>query len=384
MIGTPILKPSYVPKERNVLDLFSVEGEGGYNAPNFTFMFKSSAFFNTDILPSVRSMCSVKSDIKSIVVGTQTFNFLPNVLRISLGNHNACIMYRDGSIDIGGSRSSFPYLASVMADVRDTFTPSTYATGGIQYKQMLLLKNKDLVVVDCYNKKNTTLLSNVSKFLTKNQGHRCDAIIGMMNGDVYHVWVGPSPLQNEQAGNATESGVRKIDGIKHTDLLFCTIGDPPCNATFCKKSEPNKLYKFIKGYGTDFQIKGFYTTPIDSMTLSDPNEYYVHGMAQEFNALYLTNKRVRHRSSADGGGQYSVGYTTSEWINQGWDYVINDHVDKLYAKRICTPTAYSMIIEDVFGKYWKCDNSGYILTQPERYPFFNDLKTYLEPIRAAL
>lgn len=375
---------TYIEKERNVLDLFTVEGEGGYRESNFTFMFKSSAFFNTNILPSVKNVCAVDTDIKSVVVGTETFNFLPNVLRISLGNQNACIMYRNGDIDIGGTRTSFPYLAGIMPNVRDTFTPSTYATGGIQYKQLLLLKNKDLVLIDCNNKTNTLLLSNVSKFLTKNQGHRCDAIVGMVNGDVYHVWIGPSPTSSTyNDGNDTNTGCVKINGLKHTDLLFCTIGDPPCDATFCKKSEPNKIYRFIKGYSTNFQIKGIETTPIASMTLTDPKEYYIHGMAQEFNALYLTNKRLIHKSSADGGGSYSVGYTASDW-QTGWEYDVFAHTDILYPKRICTPTAYSMIIEDAFGKYWLCGNNGYVLAQPIRYTFFNNLKTYLDPIRLSI
>lgn len=380
MIAAPTVRTIYKKKQRNVLDLFSVEGEGGYVWTNFTFMFKSSAFFNNNILSDVRGVIAPSRTIKSFNLGGETYNYLDNVLRVSLGNSNTCVMYRDGTVDISKKTYNFPYLSTIMYDIRDTFTPSSYAGGGGQYQQMLLLDNGDLVVVNTYTQTNSVLLSDVKEFLTKNQAHRSDAIVGMKNGDMYHVWVGPTPVGSND-GNGTATGVHKINGLNHNDLLFCTIGDPPAAATFCKKSDPKNIYRFIKGYGTNFKITGFNTTPIASMELTDPTEYYVDGMSQEFNSLFLTNKKFIHKSTGNGSGGYS--YTANDW-GYGWTRSFEGETPKIFAKKIATPTAYSMIVEDAFGKFWLCNNSSYVLAKPVSYTFFDTLKTYLEPIRAKI
>lgn len=378
MFATPTLKTIYKRKKRNVLDLFSVEGEGGYLSPNYTFMFKSSAFFNNDILGSVKNIINPSRQIKSFTISGETYNYLDNILRISIGNHNVCAIYRDGTIDIDKSTSSFLYIKDNVFNVRDTFTPSSYATDGTQYQQMLLMNNGDLVLIDCLKKTNKTLLTGVDQFITKNQAHRCDALIAMKNDDVYHVWIGPTPTWAN--GNGTTSGVLKVNGIKASSILFASLGDNPAHAIFCLKSDKKNLYRFIKGVNTDFTIKGVNTTPIPSMTLSDPTEYYVDGMAQEFNGLYLTNKKLMHRHT---GSSY-----TSNDFSVGWDrpFVGSPNI---YARKIATPTSYSMIIEDIFGKFWLCNNGAATsswggFNQPISYAFFDTLKTYLVPIRAAM
>ena len=383
MIAAPTARTIYKKKQRNVLDLFSVEGEGGYEADNYTFMFKSSAFFNNNILPEVQKIINPSTrTINSFTIGSETYNYLDNVLRVSLGNNNVCVMYRDGTVDISKKTYNFPYLKSIMYDIRDTFTPSSYSTGGKQFQQMALLNNGDLVEFNVYDQTHTTLLTDVKQFLTKNQAHRSDAIVGMKNGEMYHVWVGPTPIGIHYDGNGTATGVQKINGLDHNDLLFCTIGDPPAAATYCKKSDPKNLYRFIKGYGTDFKITGFNTSPIESMTLTDPTEYYIDGMGQELNSLFLTNKKLIHKHTGSS-------YTASDWGAGGWTRSYDGETPKLYAKRIATPTSYSMIVEDMYGKFWVCNNGSAAsshggFNKPISYVFFDTLKTYLEPIRAKI
>jgi hypothetical protein len=384
MFAAPTVKTIYKRKKRNVLDLFSVEGEGGYLFQNYTFMFKSSAFFNNNILASVKSIINPTRQIKSFTISGETYNYLDNILRISLGNQNVCAIFRDGTIDINQNTTSFPYIKDNVFNVRDTFTPSTYATDGTQFQQMLLMNNGDLVAIDCLKKTNKILLTGVEEFVTKNQGHRSDAMVGMKNGDLYHVWIGPTPVGSPyNDGNGTATGVEKINGIKYKDILFCTMGDPPAAATFCLKNDRKNIYRFIKGHGTDFKIKGVETTPIASMKLTDPTEYYVDGMSQEFNSLFLTNKNLIHKSTTDGSGNYSESYKRSEWV-YGWSRNFESETPKIFARKIATPTAYTMIVEDIFGKFWFCGNSNYVMTKPTSYNFFDTLKTYLEPIRAAM
>ena len=388
MLASPTFRSSFKEKERDVLNLFTVEGEGGYLPLEYSFMFKGSAFFTSEIANSVANVVKDDSRIKSFVIpGTSTtVKYMDNVLRVVLGNHNQCILYRDGKVDIGNNTYDFPYMRTIMYEIKDTFCPSSYSEGGAQYQQMLLLNNGDLVFINPYNKTNVTALTGVQKFLSKNQAHRSDAIVGCENGDVYHVWVGPTPRPDND-GNGTPSGVIKINGIKHTDLLFCTIGDPPACCTYALKSDPQNIYRFIKGVGVaNFKISGISNSPLvgsglENMRLTG-DEYYVDGMSQEFNSLYLTNKRMIHRSSY-------ISYTRSTW-NYGWEKelfpvtpTISDPT--IPAKKIVTPTAYTMIIEDIFGKYWLCTNNSdnYVLNKPISYTFFDQLKSYLLPIREA-
>jgi hypothetical protein len=400
MLASPTFRSSFKEKERDVLNLFTVEGEGGYKATEYSFMFKGSAFFTPDIAKSVEAVIKDNTRIQTITIPgtTTTVKYMDNVLRVILGNNNKCVMYRDGTVDIGNNTYDYPYLKTIMYNIKDTFCPSSYATGGDQYQQMLLLNNGNLLYINNYTRTAAvTALTGVQKFITKNQAHRSDAIVGCTNGDVYHVWVGPTPVNPSSSndGNGTASGVIKINGIKHTDLLFCTIGDAPANCIFCLKSDPQKLYRFVKGYGTGFKITGLKTTPItansgyEDMGLTG-DEYYIDGMAQEFNSLFLTNKRMIHRSTSSGS---SYSYTTSTWT-YGWQKELYPTTPTaadpiISAKKIVTPTAYSMIVEDTNGKYWLCQNTStdtktgnaYRLAKPVSYTFFDQLKTYLTPIR---
>jgi hypothetical protein len=371
MLASPTFRSMYKEKERDVLNLFTVEGEGGYNATEYSFMFKGSAFFTPSIATSVEAVIKDNSRIKTFTIPgtTTTVKYMDNVLRIVLGNYNKCVMYRDGNVDISNNTYDYPYLKTIMYNIKDTFCPSSYATDPARYQQMLLLVNGDLVYINTKTRSSEVIeLTGVQKFLTKNQSHKCDAIVGCTNGDVYHVWVGPTPTTSD--GNATNSGSLKISNIKHTDLLFCTLGDDPENCVFCKKSEPQKLYRFIKngsGSGTNFKIIGLETTPIITLT---GDEYFIDGMAHEENVLLITNKKIIARNN--------------RWTGSGnWERQLSDN-PIIYPKKIVTPTAYSMIIEDVYGKYWLCDiDSGQTLKKPVSYTFFDQLKTYLIPIRDA-
>jgi hypothetical protein len=376
MLASPTFRTIFKEQERDVLNLFTVEGEGGYKKSEYTFMYKSSAFFTPDIAKSVKSIIKDDTRMKEFLIpGTTTkVVYMDNILRVVLGNNNKCVMYRDGNIDISNKTYEYPYLKNIMYDIKDTFCPSSYATSGNQYKQMLLLKNGNLIYINTYTRTNEVVaLTGVQKFLTKNQGHKCDAIVGCTNGDIYHVWVGPTPTGDD--GNGTNSGILKIDGIKHTELLFCTLGDDPENCLFCKKSEPQKIYRFVKngnGSGTNFKILGLGTSPVITLT---GDEYFLHGMAHEENVLLITNKRAIARHN--------------RWTSNGWDYDLYPTVPtlinpKIEAKKIVTPTAYSMIIEDRYGKYWLCDQGGgdsQYLSKPVSYTFFDRLKDYLIPIR---
>jgi len=372
MLARPTFRSIYKEKERDVLNLFTVEGEGGYLSTEYTFMYKSSAFFNPDMANKVKSIVKDDTIIKEFTIPNTTtkVEYMDNILRIVTGNNNKCVMYRDGTVDISNSNYDYPYLKTIMYNIKDTFCPSSYAStsDGSAYKQMLLLNNGDLIYINTKTRKDEIVsLTGVQKFLTKNQARKSDAIVGCINGDMYHVWVGPTPLDTD--GTGTESGFIKIDGIKHTDLIFCALGDDPENCVFCKRNEPQKLYRFVKngnGSGTNFKIIGLGTSPV--ITLNS-GEYFVDGMAHEESLLLITNKRIITKNN--------------RWTGNGnWERDIYEN-PSILAKKIVTPTAYSMIIEDIYGKYWICNNSGseYTLEKPVSYTFFDQLKEYLIPIR---
>jgi hypothetical protein len=411
MIASPTFRSMFKEKERDVLNLFTVEGEGGYGYADigYTFMYKGSAFFPNDVKNTLTGIIKY-GKIETITVNGVTINYLKDVLRIATGNQNLCILYRNGSTDIAGANYNYPYLGSIMYTIKDTFCPSNYSAN---YRQILLLNTGELVEINCKtggtNKK--VLLTGVQKILAKNQAHQTDILVGLTNGDVYQVWI-PSPAASGGNGQS-DSGVEKIDGLNHNDVLFFALGDPPASCFFCKKDDRQRLYKLIKpGNSASFKITGIDTFPLDltnpsittnstyrplhNMTLTG-DEYYVDGMSQEFNTLLLTNKRIIHRTCTRTGGE-NLQAQDAIW-RYGWEKdmfpAIPTAADPIIAaKKIITPTAYTMIIEDVYGKYWICRMGGasttslnytryYYMEKPIPYTFFDTLKSYLIPIREA-
>jgi hypothetical protein len=107
---------------------------------------------------------------------------MENVLKIASGNENKLIIYRNGDVDINGSRSNFPWIATNLYKIADIFCPSNYTAN---FKQMFLMKDGNLYDVDCDDKTTTLLTSNIDRFLSKNSSHRSDALLAANNGDIY-------------------------------------------------------------------------------------------------------------------------------------------------------------------------------------------------------
>ena len=170
MLASPTFRSSFKEKERDVLNLFTVEGEGGYGEAEYSFMFKGSAFFTPSIASSVADVVQDDTRIKSFVIpGTSTsVRYMDNVLRVVLGNTNRCIMYRDGKVDRANVNYDYPYMRTIMYDIKDTFCPSSYAGDPVGFQQMLLLNNGNLIYVNTSTRTNAvTALTGVQKFLTK-------------------------------------------------------------------------------------------------------------------------------------------------------------------------------------------------------------------------
>lgn len=375
MFGAFTLRTVFIPEERNVLQLFDVEGEGGYRNRQYTFMDSATAYFHDSMESTIKGMCSDDSKIKQINIGAETYNYIDNVIRVVMGNNNKCIIYRDGTVDVSGKNYEYPWLKDNWTRIRDTFTPSVYGDTKDQY---LLLDNGDLVIINTASLDDaTTKLTGIEKILTKNQAHRCDMIVAGLDGKMYQCW---AKAASEHNGNPAATGVRLINGISNNDIQFCTCGDNPITKVFCYKNDLKKIYRF-KMNGV-YYIDG----PGDEITqlrLTDPNEYYISGMSQEFNLILLTNKRLIYcftSSNPDNG--------TYEQTNPAkLTYVFNDLVG---GNKVVTPTAYTNIIKMNDGSYYITPQASggdlspcWTLKAPEPYYYFNTLKDYLTPLRLA-
>lgn len=356
------------------LNKFALEGEGGYEAYAYTFVDRGSAFFdNRERTGYINGIISDTRNIKTTTIKGNQYYFIDNVLKIASGNTNKVIIYRDGNIDIGGTRRSFPWIGANVNEIADIFCPSNYTAN---YKQLFLMKNGDLYEVDCAKKTTKLLLSKIDRILAKDPAHKCDILCAAYNGDIYQAWVEAPYVDSRGAGSSGESasGSVKIDGINSNDLAFVTLGDPPWSAMFCYKNDRQKMYKFTRpGNIASHRISGIGLTPY--LTLSDPDEYYIHGMSNEFNCILMTNKNLYY-------------YHDRSWTG---NYDSSKVVPFTGGIRICTPTAYSMMIEAENG-YYKADDgedSGVpqdsavynMLYDPVLFPFYNNLKEYLVPFR---
>jgi hypothetical protein len=343
------------------LNKFALEGEGGYQEWAYTFVDKGSAFFDDrERTGYINGIISDTRLIKSTTINGDLYYFIQNVLKVASGNLNKVIIYRDGGIDIGGTRSNFPWIAANLEKIADIFCPSNYTAN---YKQLFLLKNGELYEVDCLNKTTNLLLTNVDRFLAKNPAHNCDILLSTYNGDIYHAWVVNSG-GGYTSGHAT--GVSKVVGVNVLDLSFATIGDNPWAALVCYKADKTKIYRLTASGGKKIGVE---STPY--FTLTDPTEYYIHGMSNEFNTVLITNKKLYN------------------YLDRGWyaDYYTLKTYDFTNGIRICTPTAYSMMIEATDGYHFMDlgttggGRGNYDMLAPVPFSFYNKLKAYLLPFR---
>jgi len=367
MFGLFTLRTISMPEERNCLQAFDVEGEGGYNNREYTFMDSATAYFHESMEANIKSVCSDDTKIKKINVGSETYTYIDNIIRII---NRKCILYRDGTVDISGVNYLYPWLRDNWTKIRDTYTPKN-ASGG---QQFLLMDNGELVNIDVSTRTDGIVkLTGIQRILTKNQAHRADMIVGAFDGSVYQVWLNSS-------SNSTSTGFIKINGLNLDDIQFCTCGDNPITKVVCYKNNLKRIYRF--NLSNVFKISGV-GEEIEELRLTDPNEYYISGMAQEFNLILLTNKRLIycHTTTTKGKNNYTI--TDPKLLT----YVRHNLIG---GNRIVTPTAYTNIVKMNDESYYitpEVDGGdlGYcvLLKPPEPYTYFNTLKNYLTPIRMA-
>ena len=346
------------------LNKFSLEGEGGYESYAYTFVDRGKAYFDaTEKNAYIKPMLSNDSLIKTLVLGTYTYYYLENVLKIASGNENKVILFRDGSVDTGGARTSFPWIADNLTNIADIFCPSNYSGNLIQ---LFSMKTGELYAVDCKNKTTTLLDTNVDRMVCKNPSHACDILYSKYNGDVHHAWVTNSG-GNLNSGEPT--GTCQVAGLKFQDLAFASIADNPWGAFICYKDDRRTLYRLT----TDANGRHLGVQAAAYDTLTDTAEYYLHAQGNEFHTVVLSNKKI-------------YDYHDRLWNNTG-HYRIVEH-NFTTGIRISTPTSYSMMIEATDG-YWFMDqtgtgsgHTGYGLNAPIKYGFYQTLVDYLLPLRS--
>jgi hypothetical protein len=363
-------------EQRDVLNLFDVEGEGGYRNKQYTFMDGATAYFNDGILADVQKQLKDDTKLKKIVIDGQNYNYLENVLRVVLGNENKCIMFRDGTVDISGKSYDYPYLKNNWNQVIDTFTPSIWGTEG---EQLFLMRDGRVIIINTVTRVDGRLLFNepAQYIMTKNQAHRCDCIIAMIDGSMRQAWIRSDSKDNDT--NKTNTGSLLIPNIKHENVQFCAVGDNPATKVVCFKNDLKSIYQFkLNGI---FKITGV-GDKISGLTLTDPDEYYISGMSQEFNLVLLTNKRLIVGNCKETYEATKLSSITKHTLTGG--------------DKIVTPTAYTNIIKMLDGTYYITPPDGdptgtknndtsscYSVDPPIPYTYFNKLKEYLTPLKKA-
>jgi hypothetical protein len=256
----------YVPPEKrqNLLDRFTLQGEGGYAWNTFNFVNKGDVYatlgYANAIYPNVLggSPAALAPQYTTYAYTTSfegtTYYGLSSILRIGAGNNNQGAVFRDGKVfymnyDLNpagvpiNQRPAGPFVYQWVKDnihrFKDLFMPSSYS----HYRcQAVLLTSGDLHELDLDDRPANPplILNNVNRILAINQAHNADFIVAKNDHTVWHVGL---------AGNLTptsgQSEARQIPGLDARSIKFIQIGDPWNSLYVCLTSDNTKVYRLL-------------------------------------------------------------------------------------------------------------------------------------------
>jgi hypothetical protein len=345
-LSSRICCPGDAPKRQDLLDRFTLQGEGGYAWNTFNFvnrdiMYAPLEYKNSYYTPIVGASYTTYAYTTSF--GGISYYGLSGVLRMGAGNHNQSAIFRDGNVfythESGGSRGPFVYswIKDNLHTFKDIFMPSSYAWTNCQ---VVLLTSGDLVELDLRNRYNPprVILTNVSRVVAINQAHNSDCIVAKYDDTVWHV-----TLRSDTYTSA-DYEARQILNLDDSDILFAQIGDPGNSCFVCLKSDPTKIYRLTTGtrhLGSFSWLTARSNTPATLPGLPlGAGEYFVDGASNEFHYVLLTNKRILcYRGD---GGSYGYGPVP---------FVARNLAPGVSAVSMSTSTSYSMAVRLTDGYY---------------------------------
>lgn len=343
--------PKPPPKRQRLVDRFTMQGEGGYAWNTYNFVNKDKVYAPQSYANSIRDIMTQAEYDKykySITFEGTQFYGLSGALRVAQASNNNSVMLRNGNVYYSGGTPNGPYRSNWVVQnansMYDMFMPSTHNSGGPT--QVVLLSTGNLHFLDLRQVKANSsyvppiILSNIDRFACINQSHNSDLIVISNDKKVYHVGTFST------AGSPNPYGYQEITNMGDTDdIEFMQIGDAADSCYVCYGSDTTKVYPVNCSVAdrTGHDKWGWFTSRSNtpkSITL-DLDEYFVDGCSNEFDNVFLTNKRVLcyHNIDTCCGGTCAVTYT--------------EHTLPFGSKavRMATSCSYSMAVELSDGYY---------------------------------
>lgn len=349
--------PKDPEKRQPLLDRFTLQGEGGYDWNSYNFVNRDKLYGTLsyrDNLVNIMTQAEYDKYKYEVVLGGVQYYGLTGVLRACQAANNQSVLCRDGNVYFlgsGGPKMS-TWLLNNYTIMQDIFMPSTHgAVCGPT--QVVLLTTGDLYFFDLQAVAANSahippiILPNVDRFVCINQAHNADCIVVTKSKLVYHVAV------NSTAGSPSPYGVQQITNIGNTDdIEFMQIGDGADSCYVCYKTNPSAVYpincQFANRVGHD--KFGWFTSKNNTpfMTLG-AGEYFVDGCSNEFDNVFLTNKRVLcYRNNDNCCANLPL---TPANQDCGIPFTAHNLPPGKTAKRLTTSCSYSMTVELSDGYY---------------------------------
>jgi hypothetical protein len=168
---------------------------------------------------------------------TVTFATIPNCIRMATGNHNSCVMFRDGAVvtgggtwygdHIGSGSYQYSWLADNWQNIVDMFMPTSYIKGVLP--QVAIMRDNTLIGIDLSSPSVMAnpklLLTDLKRIRAVNQGHSGDMICETNDGSLY--WIhGYGLMSLFSDGGPREWKCEKMNlGVSGDEIAFMSLGD---------------------------------------------------------------------------------------------------------------------------------------------------------------
>jgi hypothetical protein len=342
--------PKPPPRRQRLLNRFTMQGEGGYAWNTYNFVNRDKIYATPEYSVGIQANMGGAVEYNKYKYTTTydgtTYYGLSGAIRVSLAANNNSVILRNGLVYYSGNG---PYMsnwiknnASIMWDM---FMPSTHGNGGPT--QVVLLTTGNLFFVDLRNFATNPnfvppiILPNIERFLAINQSHNSDLLVLSKDKKVYHV------VTHSTGGSPSPYAYQEITNIGDTDdIEFMSIGDGANSCYVCYSSDLKKVYPINcsnpnrDGHGSN--SFGWFTSKNNTASniFLDNDEYFVDACGNEFDVVFLTNKRVLCYSTID-----------NEYDRCGITYWQHPLPSGSKAVRMSTSCSYSMAVELSDGYY---------------------------------